>query len=111
MVNETKSVWIIKDSKGNFAHRNSIRVIEKGVMAYISYRTFSEECRWYSDLSSGTGGIMELRSKAMQIGLSEDFSLVCEDLDELIDFADEFSGIGGRVGNMVVVEVKVVVSA
>jgi len=32
-------------------------------------------------------------------------------LDELIDLGDEFSGISGRVENMVVVEVKVVVSA
>jgi len=99
------------DSKGNFAHRNSIRAIEKDVVAYISYKTFSEECRWYSDLLSGTGGIMELRSKVMQIGLSENFSLECVDLDELIDSGDEFSEIGGRVGNMVVVEMKVVVSA
>jgi len=110
LLNETKTVWVIKDSKGNFAHRNSIRAIEKGVVAYISYHTFSEECRWYSDLSSGTGGIMELKSKAMQYGLSEVFSLECEDLDELID-SDEFSGICGRVGNMVIVEMKVVVSA
>ena len=73
MTIEKRNVWVIKDSKGNFA--TSIREFENGVMAYISFKTFSMECRCYTNLLSATNKVCAMRSKGMTVGIGETFSL------------------------------------
>ena len=92
-------MWVIKDSKNNFA--GAIREFEEGIFTYLSYHTFSEECRCQGSLLRATDLISDLRAKAMYVGLTENFHLEYVGLDELTEHK-EFIG-----DNMIVLDINI----
>ena len=100
MVNKKRNVWVIKDSKGNFS--GGIREYEKGVFTYLSYHTFSMECRCQTSLLRATNLICDLRDKAMYVVFGEKFHLEYVGLDELSEHK-EFTG----EDNMIVLDINI----
>jgi len=88
----TNMIWVIKDSKNNFAHANSIN-LKNSVITYVSFKTFSEECRGYIDSVSVIKALSKLNSMSKKVGFSEKFRMEIQDIDNLIEahslFKDE----------------------
>ena len=102
LVNEKRNVWVIVDSKGNYVRENCIAEVEEGVFVYISYHTFSRECRAQGNLLRATNLISDLRDKAMYVGLNETFRLEYVDLSELTREHNNFIG-----ENMIVLDINI----
>ena len=100
MVNEKRNVWIIVDSKGNFA--SGVREVEEGIFVYISYHTFARECRAQTSLLGATNLICDLRDKSMYVGLNETFSLEYMGLSELTREHNNFNG-----ENMIILDINI----
>jgi hypothetical protein len=95
---EDQFIWVIKDNKGCFASRNSISKIKHGWL-YISFKTFSEECRWYISKESAEKALNKLRKMNLISELNINFQLEFHNLDKLIAEHNAYQG-----ENMVVCE-------
>ena len=94
-----RNVYVILDQKGNLANANSIGRIEKNIMAYVSFKTFSPECRAYLTEAQAQKALGKLQTKAKIMELDSIFTLEFVDLDNLIKEGKTFQG-----ENMVLVE-------
>jgi len=81
-----RNVYIIKTQTGEFAHANSIKVIE-GETLFISYKAFSQECRAYINLEAGEKALAKLKSDVKDAGLNYSFHIEYVDLDKIIRIA------------------------
>ena len=99
---EVRPVWVIKDSNNNFANANSIGKIEKNVMAYVSFKTFSPECRAYLTETQAHKALGKLQTKAETMELDSIFTLEYVELSNMIKESKAFQG-----ENMVLVEMDV----
>jgi len=95
-------VWVIKDSKGNFAHKSSIRKINKNTWQYISLKTFSQEARAYTTKESADKALTLLNKKNDIAGFELIFHIEYLNLNKIIDEHTIFQG-----KNLVVYEKEV----
>jgi len=58
-----RSVWVIKDQEGCFAHKGSIFKVEKIKWAYMGFRTFSEDARGYVTKVQAKKALADLNNK------------------------------------------------
>ena len=98
--------WAIKDSKGNFAHKGSIRKINKDTWQYISFKTFSQEARGYTSKESAEKALAFLNKKNDIAGFKFVFHIECLNLNKIIDENTIFQG-----KNMLIYEKEVVSAA
>jgi len=94
-----KWLWVIKDSKGNFAHANSIKKWNSKTWMYVIFKSFSPECRGYVDQMAAERAMSKLWSKSRDMGLDESFHLEYLDMEKIIKSAKSFKN-----DNMVLVE-------
>jgi len=87
-----QSIWVIKDQDGNFAHRNSIGKSGKNTYLYISFKTFSPECKGYIDKESAESALLELNKRKHIMGLHNSFNLEYNILSEMTKLHREFQG-------------------
>lgn len=91
--------WVIKDQDDNFAHRNSIGKSGKNTCIYISFKTFSPECKGYISKESAELALQELNRRKSIMGLPNTFNLEYNIISELTKLHREFQG-----ENMVIYE-------
>ena len=89
---EVRPVWVIKDSKDNFAHANSIGMWDSKTWIYVSHKAFTEECRAYVNEERAKIIIDKLRLKSKSMGLGETFHLEYADLNQLCQESKSFQG-------------------
>ena len=93
----SRIIWVIKDMEtGNFVRRDCFKIID-GKNLYISYRTFSRECRGYNDKDCAVIAQNKLMEQSY---VSIGFEVLEVNLEGLIRDHRDFVG-----ENMVVVEV------
>lgn len=85
-------VWVIKDSQGNFAYKNSIDKWDSKTWFYSSYKTFGMACRANQNLYKAEQYLETLTKKAEEIGLEESFHLEYMDINNAIDEHENFKG-------------------
>ena len=95
-------IYVVKDQNNHFVRRDCFKKID-GDNLYISYRTFSEECRGYIGFEACNDVLKALELKIGNIGLDVRFGVSEVDLDEVILIHNEFVG-SGRVDNMVIID-------
>jgi len=78
-------IWVIKNQDGNFANANSVKMWDKKTSLYITFKTFSQECRGYVTQESAERAMDKLYSKIKKIGLEESFTIEYVNMDDLID--------------------------
>lgn len=87
-----KSVWVIKDSEGNFAHRNSIGKSKHGWI-YIAFRTFSErECRGYITEKHAEVALIKLNKMKFMSEFDINFHIEYHSLNKIIIESKLFQG-------------------
>lgn len=91
-------IWVIKNQYGNFANANSVKMWDKKTSIYVTFKTFSQECRGYVTQESAERAMDKLYSKIKKIGLEESFTMEYVNMDELID------DVSLSTDNMIVVE-------
>ena len=97
--NNEEYLWVIKDQDGNFAHRNSIGKSGKNTCIYISFRTFSPECKGYISKESAELALQELNRRKSIMRLPNTFNLEYNILSKMTKLQREFQG-----ENMVIYE-------
>jgi len=103
-----KMIWVIKDMGTNcFVRRDCFKKYD-GENLYISYKTFSRECRGFINFETCKGVLEELELKVSNIIGYFRFEALEVNLDEVIFIHREFV-CSGRVDNMCVVEIELVV--
>jgi hypothetical protein len=85
-------IWVIKDSKGNFARKDSVHKWDKKTWYYSAYKTFSPGCRGNKNLYNTERYLEILTKKAKEMGLDEKFHLEYVDIDEVIQEHENFTG-------------------
>ena len=104
----SRMIWVIKDvATGNFVRSDCFKKID-GENLYISYKTFSRECRGFINFETCKGVLEELELKVSKIVGNFRFEALEVNLDEVIFIHREFV-CSGRVDNMVVIEIELVV--
>jgi len=98
-------IWVIKDQYGNFVRRDCFKKID-GELLYVSYRTFSEECRGFVDFKACNDVLKALKIKNGEIGCSIVFKALEVDLDEVILIHKDFVS-NGKDENMVIVDIEI----
>lgn len=96
-------IWILKDSKGNFANANSVCKWNKNTWLYVTFKTFGKECRGYVDQYAVDRALTKLYSRIKEMGIKETFRIEYVKLSDVIKQNKAFEG-----ENMVVVEKKLV---
>jgi len=94
-----KWIWVVKDSKGNFAHANSIKKWNSKTWMYVSFKSFSQECRGCVDQMAAERALDKIYSKSRDMGLNESFTLEYVNIDDAIKQHKVFKG-----ENMVLIE-------
>lgn len=94
-----KWIWVIKDSKGNLANKKSIKMWDSKTWIYVTYQTFSPECRGYMDLMACECAMDKLWSKSRDMDLDESFHLEYVNIEDAIKEHKAFIG-----DNMILVE-------
>ena len=96
-------IWVLKNSKGNLAPANSVKKWDSKTLMYVTFKTFSPECRGYIDLMSAEKALTKLYSKIRDMGLKEKFTLNYVNIDDAINQHELFKG-----ENMILLEKSVV---
>jgi len=92
-INKTEEfIWVIKDQDGNFAHKNSIGKSDNHSWLYISFKTFSPECRGYIDKSYAEESLSDLNKNKIIAGFNIDFHLEYLSIDRIIEQHRGFVG-------------------
>jgi len=97
-----RMVWVIKDDKGNFVHKNSIIKWDSFTSYYVSHKTFSEECRAYTTKKAVEIALEHLKLQCEKIRLEVCFEVIQVNLSDIIM---DYKGFIGE--NMVLVEISV----
>jgi len=93
-------IWIIRDSKGHIANGRSIKMWDRKTYIYVSFKTFSPECRGWGDMLQAERCMDVLKWEAEKMRLlDESFHLEYVDIDKLTDQNRSFEG-----DNMVLIE-------
>ena len=100
-----KNVWVIKDSRGLFAHRGSVTPSDGQSEPYIVlYHSFSQECRGYLTEQQAEEALVHLNKKKIIAGLEMIFHLENNNLIEIIREHKVFQKTGEE--NMVIIRGK-----
>ncbi|HEY8805095.1 MAG TPA: hypothetical protein VIM42_08345 [Clostridium sp.] len=97
-----RTVWVIKDQMGCFAHKGSIHKIDTSEYVYVSYKSFSEECRAYIGDQQAKEAMAILDKKKDLLEIDIDFHIEQHSLAGLGKNKESIQG-----ENMVLHEIKV----
>ena len=78
-----RMVWVIKDQNGNFVNARSIGKSDEKTWIYVSFKTFSEEARAYSNIESAEKALIKLEKWKAIAGFIVEFHLEYCDLNEI----------------------------
>jgi len=97
--NEERSIWVIKDQDGNFAHKGSIFKSSKDQFSYVSTRTFSRESRGYIEKHQAQSALDYLNTQNELSEFKLTFHLELAILSKLISINNNYLG-----DNLVILE-------
>jgi|GEM_PF-3407981 len=100
-----KHIWVVKDSRGLFAHRGSVMPSDGHTEPYIVFfKTFGEECRGYLTKEQAEEALLHLNEKKTASGLKTIFHLENNNLMQIIQDHKKFQKSGKE--NMVLTDEK-----
>ena len=94
-----RMIYVLKDNLGNYCNHNSIKKWNSKTWIYVSFKSFSQECRGYLSLERAEGALEEIKSRSVSMGLDASFKVAGVKLSDLVREHRCFVG-----ENMVLVE-------
>lgn len=102
-----KEVFVIKDNKGDYLREDSIKFIEKDIIALISNHYFDPCCRAYTTEERALQALENLNKAKIKYGFEGEFHLEQVNRKDLI--IEDVKVRDGKIGyseNMVILEKK-----
>jgi hypothetical protein len=95
----SRSGWFLKDDKNRFVNKDCIKAIGINTYQYISYLTFSPECRAYITRIAAEEALLTLNKIIEKVYTGVCFHIECLTANDVISQGREFKG-----NNMIIQE-------